>query len=133
MADKKDTSFDPAVGAGKPVGVNPEYGKPDEDGFVGVDSMYANAANEADLPSNDGDVNSVEEMDEKLAKEAEEAEDAETGGYAHDDAAKVQAREDERLAELEKDQEDQKSKSTPAKSTSPAAAKHTTGSSSKSE
>ena len=29
---------------------NPEYGKPDAQGFVGVSPEYANAANDTDLP-----------------------------------------------------------------------------------
>lgn len=44
MADEKETRLTPSVG------VNPTYGEPDENGFVGVAPEYANFANDTDEP-----------------------------------------------------------------------------------
>lgn len=58
--------------------VNPEYGEPDENGFVGVSPEYSNAANETDEPHNvEGD--KVVELGEVGVNNQFEYEDAVNG------------------------------------------------------
>lgn len=50
-----------------------EYGKPDEQGFIGVDPIYANYANDVDKPYNE-DLNDDGTVKSDLQRQAEESE-----------------------------------------------------------